>query len=145
VVNAGAEQACASFPLCPPEQPGALVWPHLVHRGIAVLAGIALLTFSMRAWRRWSAIRGARALAATLAALVVATATLGVVSALLKAPPGLQDLHLAGAAAVLAASVALAALGWLTGADCPANRPAHEPGADRPIQAQPAASTGAQR
>jgi heme A synthase len=145
VVNAGAEQACASFPLCPPEQPGALVWPHLVHRGIAVFAGIALLTFSMRACRRWSAIRGARALAATLAALVVATATLGVVSALLKAPPGLQDLHLAGAAAVLAASVALAALGWLTGADCPANGPAHEPGADRPIQAQPAASTGAQR
>jgi hypothetical protein len=32
----------------PAEQPGALVWPHLVHRGIAVLAGIALLTFSMR-------------------------------------------------------------------------------------------------
>jgi heme a synthase len=70
VVNAGAEQACASFPLCPPEQPGALVWPHLLHRGIAVLAGIALLTFSMQAWRRWWAIRGACALAGALAALV---------------------------------------------------------------------------
>jgi hypothetical protein len=36
------------LPAMPAEQPAALVWPHLVHRGIAVLAGIALLTFSMR-------------------------------------------------------------------------------------------------
>ena len=116
VVNAEAEQACASLPLCPPGQPGTLVALHLLHRSIAVLAGIALLTFAMHAWRRWSVLRGARALAATLAALAVATATLGVVSALLKAPPASQYLHLAGAAAVLATSVALAALGWLTGA-----------------------------
>src|SRR5450759_812643 len=70
IVNAGAEQACASVPLCPSGQPGNLVWPHLLHRSIAVLAGIALLMFSARAWRRWSAIPGARALAAALAALV---------------------------------------------------------------------------
>jgi heme A synthase len=118
VVNAEAEQACASFPLCPPEQPGALVALHLLHRGVAVLAAIAILTFATHAWRRWSVLPGARALAATLAALIVATATLGVVSALLKAPPGWQNMHLAGAAAVIATSVALAALGWLTGADC---------------------------
>jgi heme A synthase len=140
VVNADAEQACASFPLCPSGQPGALVWPHLLHRGIAVLAGIALLTFSIQAWQHWSVLRGARALAATLAGLVVAAATLGVVSALLKAPPALQDLHLAGAAAVLAASLALATLGWLTGADCPEDGP----GADLPIQTQPAGSTAQQ-
>lgn len=140
VVNAVAEQACASFPLCPPEQPGELVALHLLHRSIAVLAGIALLTFAMHAWRRWSVLRGARALAATLAALVVATAALGVVSALLMAPPDWQDLHLAGAAAVLATSVALAALGWLTGGDCSEA----EAGADRPMQAQPMASTEAQ-
>jgi heme A synthase len=54
-----------------------------------------------------------------LGVLVVATATLGIFSALLKAPPGLQNFHLAGAGAVLATSVALAALGWLTGADSP--------------------------
>jgi len=117
VVNAEAETACASFPLCPPDQPAALVALHLIHRSIAVLAGIALLTFALDAWRRWSVLRGARALAATLAALVVGTASLGIVSALLKAPPGWQDLHLAGAAAVLAVSVALATLGWLAGAD----------------------------
>ena len=137
VVNADAERACASVPLCPPGQPGALVALHLVHRSIAVLAGIALLAFAMHAWRRWRVLRGARGLAATLAALVLATATLGIVSALLKAPPGWQDLHLAGAAAVLATSVALAALGWLSGADCSGD----VPGPDRPMQAQLAAST----
>ena len=52
VVNAEAEKACASFPLCPPDQPGALVALHLLHRSIAVLAGIALLTFAMHTWRR---------------------------------------------------------------------------------------------
>jgi hypothetical protein len=57
----------------------------------------------------------------------------------LKAPPGWQDLHLAGAAAVLAVSMALAALGWLTGAD---SRPAEGPESDRPVLAKPAASTG---
>jgi heme A synthase len=117
VVNAEAEQACPSFPLCPSGQPGDMIWPHLLHRGIAVLAGVALLTFTRHAWRLWSAVRGARPLAATLAALVVATATVGVVSALLMAPADVQDLHLAGAAGVLAISVALAALGWLHGAD----------------------------
>ena len=138
IVNAGAEQACASVPLCPSGQPGDLVWPHLLHRSIAMLAGVALLMFSTHAWRRWPAIAGARVLAAALAALVVATATLGIVSALLKAPPNWQDVHLAGAAAVLATSVALATLGWLNGADCPENVPPATAGVDRPVQ--PAAS-----
>jgi heme A synthase len=117
VVNAEAEQACPSFPLCPSGQPGGLVWPHLLHRGIALFAVVALLTFSVHAWRRWSAICGARPLAGTLAALVLAAATFGLVSALMMAPPVLQDLHLAGAAAVLAASMALATLGWLSADD----------------------------
>jgi heme A synthase len=119
VVNAEAEQACPSFPLCPSGQPGALVWPHLLHRGVAVFAVIALLTFSLQAWRRWPALCGARALAGTLAALVLTAAALGLVSALMMAPPVLQDLHLAGATAVLAATMALATLGWLTVADQP--------------------------
>ena len=64
---------------------------------------------------------GARVLAATLAGLIATTASLGIVSALLKAPPGWQNVHLAGAAAVITSSVALAALGWLTGADSSSN------------------------
>jgi len=141
VVNAGAEKACASFPLCPSGQSGDLVWPHLLHRSVAGLAGIALLTFSVHAWRRWSARRGARSLAAALATLVLATATLGIVSALLKAPPAWQDLHLAGAAAVLASAIALATLGWLTAADRPADKTAHGTGVGWSIQAPPVAST----
>lgn len=144
VINGVAEQACASFPLCPPEQPGSLVALHLLHRGIALLAGIALLTFAVHAWRRWSAIRGARALAATLAALVVTTAGFGIASALLFAPADLQDLHLAGAAAVLAAAVALATLGWLTCAD--SGSPGDGSESQRPpIRSQPTTSTGARR
>jgi heme A synthase len=136
VVNAGAEQACATFPLCPSGQPGEYVWPHLLHRGFAMVGGLALLVFSMHAWQSWSAIRGARGLAATLASVVVGTAALGLFSALLMAPPVLQDLHLAGASAVLAAAAALATLGWLTGADCPQDTSGNQPQADRPAQAQ---------
>jgi heme A synthase len=117
VVNADAEKDCASFPLCPGGQPAALVALHLVHRSIAVLAGTALLIFAVHAWNRWSAVPRARVLSATLGIVVVATASLGIATALLKAPAGLQDLHLAGAAAVLVVSVSLAAVGWLTAAD----------------------------
>jgi heme A synthase len=117
VVNAEAAQACASVPLCPSDQPAGLVRLHLIHRGTVVLAAIALFVFAAHAWRRWRAVRAARPLAATLAALIVTTAGLGIVSALMKAPPAWQDLHLGGAAGLLVASVALAAVGWLNGAD----------------------------
>ena len=133
VVNAEAEKACASFPLCPTGASNTQVALHLVHRSIAFLAGMALLAFALHAWRNWSDHRGARALAATLARLVVTTAVLGIVSALMKAPPDLQDLHLAGAAAVLATSVALAALGWLSGADASS----HDTGDDGMMHTQP--------
>lgn len=142
VVNADAQRSCASFPLCPPDQLGGLVALNVVHRSIAVLAGAALLTFAVHALRRWSALAGARALAAMLIALVMATASLGIVSALLKAPPAWQDLHLAGAAAVLAVSVALAVVGWMAGADAPRNE---EPKAGHPLPAQSAAFTRAQQ
>jgi len=120
VVNADAEKDCASFPLCPGGQPSGLVALHLVHRSIAVLAGAALLMFAVHAWNRWSSVPRARVLAVALGVVVVATAGIGIATALLKAPAGLQDLHLAGAAAVLVVSVSLAAVGWLTAADAPA-------------------------
>jgi len=119
VVNAEAEKACASFPLCPSDQPTHFVVLHLIHRSMVIISSAALITFAAHVWRTWSRHRGARALAGTLVALICATATLGILSALKKAPADLQDLHLAGAAAVLATSVALAAQGWLLGADRP--------------------------
>lgn len=117
IVNAEAEKACASFPLCPSTQPLHLVVLHLLHRSIVFVAVIILVAFAVHAWRHWSGIRGARSLAVLLIAVIVATAILGIFSAILKAPPGLADLHLAGAAAVLSACVALSAVGWFAGAD----------------------------
>ena len=117
VVNAEAEKACASFPLCPSSQPTHLVVLHILHRSIALIAGVTLIAFAISAWRNWSQFRGARVLATALVALIATTATLGIFSALRKAPADLQDLHLAGAAGVLIASVALASLGWLSAAD----------------------------
>lgn len=122
IVNAEAEKACASFPFCPSTQPMHLVILHLLHRSVVLFAAIALIAFAIHAWRDWSTVTGARPLAATIVGLVVATAILGIFSALLKAPADLQDLHLAGAAAVLAVSVALASLGWLSGADSVTNK-----------------------
>ena len=117
VVNAEAEKSCASFPFCPTSQPMHLVVLHILHRSVVLFAGIALVAFAIHAWRDWAEVQGARILAATLVGLILATAILGIFSALLKAPADLQDLHLAGAAAVLAACVALASIGWLTAAD----------------------------
>jgi heme A synthase len=117
IVNAEAEKACASFPFCPSTQPLHLVVLHLLHRSIVLLAVIILVAFALHAWKQWSGIRGGRPLAVALVALLGATAILGIFSALLKAPPDLQDLHLAGAAAVLSACVALASVGWFAGAD----------------------------
>ena len=123
IVNAEAEKACASFPFCPTNQPRHLVLLHILHRSIAFFAIIALIVFALHAWRNWHTHPGARALSITLVALIAATAALGIFSALLKAPSELQDLHLAGAAAVLVASVALATLGWLGAADNSGKRP----------------------
>lgn len=117
VVNAEAEKACASFPFCPSNQPMHLVILHLLHRSVAIFAILALVGFAIHAWRDWSKISGARQLAGVIIGLLVATATLGIFSAILKAPTELQDFHLAGAAAVLIATVALASVGWLTAAD----------------------------
>lgn len=117
IVNAEAEKACASFPLCPTDQPTKFAVLHLIHRGMVVLASAALITFAVHTWRKWSHHRGARVLSGTLITLICTTTILGILSALKKAPADLQDLHLAGAAAVLSVSVALAGLGWLVGAD----------------------------
>lgn len=119
IVNADAEEACPAFPLCPSSAPAHLAVLHIVHRSIAVLAGLALLGFAVHAWRSWAELRGSRALAGLLVGLVALTGSFGIVSALLQAPPGWQDLHLAGAAAVLATTTALAARGWLAAADSP--------------------------
>lgn len=116
IVNAEAEKACASIPLCPSGQPTRFVVLHLVHRGIVIVASIVLITFAIHAWCNWSHSRGVRFLSGALIGLICTTAILGIFSALKKAPTDLQDLHLAGAAGARSTSVALAGIGWLVGA-----------------------------
>jgi len=117
IVNADAEKYCARIPLCPTGIPARYVALHLLHRSMVVFAAIALITFAVHAWRKWGSYRAVRLLAASIILLLLSTALLGIFSALLKAPAHLQDLHLAGAAAVLAVTVALASVGWLEAAD----------------------------
>jgi len=117
IVNADAEKYCARFPLCPTGISNRYVALHLTHRSMVLIASIALITFAVHAWRNWSSHRAARPLAGSIILLLVSTALLGIFSALLKAPAHLQDLHLAGAAAVLAVTVALASVGWFTATD----------------------------
>lgn len=130
IVNAGAEPACAQFPLCPVDQPASLVVFHLAHRSMVLLTTLAMALLAVRAWTSWP--RPTRAPAAAVVVLLTTTASLGVLSALHMAPPTLQDLHLAGAASVLISVAVLATTGWLTGADCP--------GATKPEPVQPAVS-----
>lgn len=131
IVNADAEKYCAKIPLCPTGVPDRYVALHLIHRSMVVIVTVALLSFSFHAWKHWSNYPGARPLALVIVLLIIATATLGIISALHKAPPHIADLHLAGAAAVLAATSALATLGWLTAADVPSHKQAMIPSTTR--------------
>ena len=117
IVNASAEKYCARIPFCPTGIPARYVALHLVHRSMVLITFIALITFAAHAWRNWNSHRAVRPLAASIILLLLSTAILGIFSALLKAPAHLQDFHLAGAAAVLSVTVALASVGWYVAAD----------------------------
>lgn len=110
--------SCPSWPLCTaPGADPAMVALHLAHRGVALLAGIAIVVFALHALRDWRAVRGARVLAAASIVLLLVTAGAGAISAIFEGPLWWQDAHLAAASAVLVVVVALAAAGWLAGAD----------------------------
>lgn len=89
----------------------------MVHRGGALLAGVPVTVFAVHARRRWADVAGARAWSVLMIGSLLVTAGLGAASGLLRAPAYLQDLHLAGAAAVLVCVVTLATRGWLAAAD----------------------------
>jgi cytochrome c oxidase assembly protein subunit 15 len=126
IVNADAQAACPRFPLCPADGPDEPVVVHLAHRTMVALTTLALALLVVRAWTTWPRSTAVRVLGGGVVVLVTATASLGVLSALHRAPPTLQDLHLAGAASVLVSLVALATVGWLTGADVPTIEPADD-------------------
>lgn len=107
VVDGGAGGACPSWPLCSSAAPVHLVVLQLVHRSLAGLAGLVVL---VAAWRMWG--RRSRRIDAGPILLVVLLALQGAaggVTAVLKAPAGAADVHLAMATLLWLAAVLLAA------------------------------------
>ena len=109
VVDSGAEQACPSWPLCPAGASGHLVAIQLVHRGIAAAAGVAVLVVALQAWRRRSSRVEPGAIA--LVVLLALQGAAGGISAVLRAPAGAADVHLAGATLLWLAGVLVVARG----------------------------------
>ena len=93
VVANGAGGACPAWPLCPSSAPGLADW-QLVHRSLAGIAGIALVWFIGSRWRETSDRRAWRAGAVASLGLFVAVAAFGAASAITRAAPVWQDLHL---------------------------------------------------
>ncbi len=92
VVAKGAGAACPAWPLCPSSASGLADW-QLVHRSLAGIAAISLAGFVVSRWRalagRW------RVAAGGTVGLFVAVAGFGAASALSRAAPAWQDVHLA--------------------------------------------------
>ena len=112
----GASAACRSFPGCDaPVQalsalgdPALLVAIHHTHRGLAYLVAVAAVGLAAAVWRaRGGAFRGA---AAALLVAIAVQITIGGFAVNLGLPAVLRGAHVAGAAAVWTATIALVAL-----------------------------------
>lgn len=135
VVDGGAARSCPAWPGCPTTGvPTPLLTLNLLHRGVATLAGLLVLAFAVHVWRHWANLPAARPLAATLTGLLLLAGGIGAGTAVLRAPAGWQDAHLAAAATVLVVVVALTALGWYAAADSPHSP--QNPDADASTQLQ---------
>lgn len=87
IVDSGSEGLCASIPFCPVGNSTGQTLVHMVHRGMALLAAVAVWSFALHAWRHWSTVPRARAMAVVASALILGNAGIGTASALLMAPP----------------------------------------------------------
>jgi len=118
VVDGGATYSCPSWPFCSARGvPGPLVTIQYTHRLTVLVVSIFIVLFVMHVARRWRAIPGARLVADLVGILLLAQIAVGGLVATMSAPAVLQDLHIALAAAIWAAVVALASIGWLAAAD----------------------------
>jgi heme A synthase len=111
VVNAGAQSACASWPVCfsSPAATG-LVVIQLVHRSMVLVGSILVVVFLVSVWRKKGADWGERPLALFALALLAAQIVVGALSALYSSHTEFADVHLALASALWAAVVAVFAL-----------------------------------
>lgn len=107
VVNGGAARSCPSWPLCTHPGPLHLIALQLLHRSFVTVASIAMVGFVVTSWPRMAGRRLWRGAAAGLLVLLCAVAAMGAASALTRARPLWQDLHLACASALWALLVAL--------------------------------------
>ncbi len=118
VVGTGAGDDCPSWPLCTHSAPDGMIAWQLIHRSVAGIAGIALIGFVLHYWRSSAGWLSWRIGATALVMLLIAAAAFGAGSALTRAGPGWQDIHLALAAALWGTLVALVAM-LSTGARAP--------------------------
>ena len=114
VVATGASAACAGWPLCDGTRLlfSGLSGIQLVHRGLALLAGLALIAALARTLRDFRNSRAARLTVALTAAALALQVAVGAAIVLLRLPPLLRGLHLALATAVWTGTVTLAAISY---------------------------------
>lgn len=115
----GATWACAGFPDCNGQGPlpfgqNRLMDIQLTHRLLAYLAVGLVGWVAMRAGRGQRHVPAVRTAARLLAAAIVVQAAIGAVAVSIAVPPLLQAMHVAGASATWAASVALTCLAFRT-------------------------------
>lgn len=110
VLHSGASRACAGWPTCPGSDvaPLRFIVLQYLHRSLALVGSLLIVTAAWRAWRSPFSARPDRLLALAITALLSATAALGGLVATTGAPPIAQGLHLAVASALWTAVVALA-------------------------------------
>ncbi|WP_298344118.1 COX15/CtaA family protein [Ferrimicrobium sp.] len=113
VVDSGAAKACPGWPVCSfNAAPARLIVAQFLHRGMVAIGGLAIAVVLLRAWRNWRSL-GAGPLIVFDATMFLVQVVAGAFSAVLKAPPGVQDLHLAIGAIFWMGMVALATFGWV--------------------------------
>lgn len=110
VVGTGAGDDCPSWPLCTHAAPDSMIAWQLVHRGVALVAGVAIIGFVVAHWRATAGWHSWHRGAAILVGVLVAAAALGAATALTRASAGWQDLHLAMAAGLWGLLITLVAM-----------------------------------
>ena len=100
VLGTGAGDDCPSWPLCTHSAPGSSIAWQLLHRGVGIIAGIAVIAFVVIRWRQDTVSRAWRIASGLLVALLITAGAFGAATALTRAGTAWQDAHLAAAAAL---------------------------------------------
>ena len=130
VVSTGASGACSGWPLCDGTRfsLAGLSGIQLLHRGLALVAGVALIIALTLAARDFRSSRGVRLTVALTAAALALQVAVGAAIVLLKLPPLLRGLHVALATAVWTGSVALSAISYSLPSGLPSAGPTRAQG-----------------